>query len=387
MRLLTASMLIALLFPGSAGSSFAQVSRAATKEWNRDAAAQYLDRRMDDWFANAEKLQTGEERTACVSCHTVIPYVLSRPRLRRAMGIDAPTSQELRLLDDTSRRVRTFESHQLLYGFDDSKRTESQSTEAVLYALILAALDGDDPASTHADATHRAMERMWATERGDGAWEWLDVGLEPFESAGSAYQGAAFAALASGLAPATTRATDSSNGIGRLRTYLREKYASENLHNRLWGLLASTAIGNVLTRGDRDALVAELERVQNGDGGWSLDRLGGWRWNRAEPPFQPPGTRDTSITTLSDGYATGLIIYALVTADVDSHHPVVSRGVEWLKANQRPVRAGDTEWLAWRAHSLNYDREHGGARGEPWRRLFMSDAATSFAVLALISVD
>jgi len=35
------------------------------------------------------------------------------------------------------------------------------------------------------------------------------------------------------------------------------------------------------------------------------------------------------------------------------------------------------------AHSLNYDREHGGEKGEPWRRLFMSDTATAFAILAL----
>jgi squalene-hopene/tetraprenyl-beta-curcumene cyclase len=165
------------------------------------------------------------------------------------------------------------------------------------------------------------------------------------------------------------------------------RYSTENLHNRIWGLLASTSVDNVLTRDDRDALVVELQRVQNVDGGWSLDSLGEWRWNRTEPPFQPPGTRDASIATLSDGYATGLIVYTLVTAGIAADHPNVARGVEWLAANQRPVRVGDEEWLAWRAHSLNYDREHGGARGEPWRRLFMSDSATAFAALALMAID
>jgi hypothetical protein len=33
---------------------------------------------------------------------------------------------------------------------------------------------------------------------------------------------------------------------------------------------------------------------------------------------------------------------------------------------------------------LNYDREHGGPKGEPWRRMFMSDLATAFGVLALL---
>jgi len=36
---------------------------------------------------------------------------------------------------------------------------------------------------------------------------------------------------------------------------------------------------------------------------------------------------------------------------------------------------------------LNYDREHGGQRGQPWKRMFMSDAATAFAVLALLPSD
>ena len=42
---------------------------------------------------------------------------------------------------------------------------------------------------------------------------------------------------------------------------------------------------------------------------------------------------------------------------------------------------------AWRAHSLNFDREHAGDKGEPWRRMFMSDLATGFAVLALVGSD
>jgi hypothetical protein len=43
----------------------------------------------------------------------------------------------------------------------------------------------------------------------------------------------------------------------------------------------------------------------------------------------------------------------------------------------------DVPGRAWHSHSLNYDREHGGEKGEPWRRLFMSDTATAFAILAL----
>jgi len=114
---------------------------AATTDWNREAAAAYLDQRMDEWFAKADTLRTGEGQTTCVSCHTVIPYALARPALRRAMHVAAPTPQETRLLDETSRRVRTYDSQQLLYDYEDDKKGESRGTEAVLYALILAAAD------------------------------------------------------------------------------------------------------------------------------------------------------------------------------------------------------------------------------------------------------
>ena len=51
----------------------------------------------------------------------------------------------------------------------------------------------------------------------------------------------------------------------------------------------------------------------------------------------------------------------------------------------RPPGAGIER--AWRTHSLNYDREHGGDKGEPWPRMFMSDLATAFAVLALVESE
>ena len=79
----------------------------AMAAWDPQAAAKYLDDRMDLWFANARKLQTGEGKTTCVSCHITVPYVLVRPGLRRAMGVSQPMPQETKLLDETLRRVAT----------------------------------------------------------------------------------------------------------------------------------------------------------------------------------------------------------------------------------------------------------------------------------------
>jgi squalene-hopene/tetraprenyl-beta-curcumene cyclase len=379
--------LITSLFLGSAIFAVGRMSSVpvttAGREWNRADAAAYLDKRMDEWFARGDKLRTGEGQTTCISCHTVIPYALARPALRRAMHVDTPTAQERRLVAETSRRVQTYDTHQLLYDYEEDKKGESRGTEAVLYALILASADAAQPGRAPSDATRRAMTRLWQKQRPDGSWEWLDVGLEPFESIDSAFQGAAFAALAVGLTPALSSGTAARTGIAKLQNYLRTNYPTQNRYNRIWGLLASASLKAVLASAGRDELVVELQRQQHDDGGWSLEELGPWRWDRVSPPFHSPGPRDLSLAIKSDGYATGLIVYALRRAGLSVEQPVVTRGLEWLRVHQLPVRVGDREWAAWRAHSLNYDREHGGARGEAWPRLFMSDTATAFASLAL----
>ena len=131
-------------------------------------------------------------------------------------------------------------------------------------------------------------------------------------------------------------------------------------------------------------IIAEIQRRQQNDGGWSLQTLGPWRWGDRR---RPPGTPDASLLAQSDGYATGLIVYTLRKAGLPGDHAVVKKGLQWLKANQQDIQIGQRTYRAWRAYSLNIDREHGGKEGEPWRRMFMSDAATTFAVLALVASD
>ncbi len=362
------------------------VDRAA---WDRAAAARYLDDRMDAWFANAKKLRTGRVETACVSCHTAIPYALARPVLRRAMRVTTATPQEIRLVEEAIQRVETYGSHQLLYDSNDAKKAESRGTEAVLNALILASADAAQNRREASEPTRKAFACLWETQRPDGAWDWLDFGLEPFESVDAAYHGAALAALAVGTAPGATtgHAAEAARGIERLRGYLRTSYASQTSFHRAWVLLASTRLKDLLTRTERDRLIAELQSRQRDDGGWSLEALSTWRWSKLAAPFRPPATLDPLLLANSDGLATGLIVYTLREAGLPLGHPTVRKGFEWLTANQRDVQVGPQAWKAWRAHSLNYDREHGGRHGQPWPRMFMSDAATSFAVLALTASE
>ena len=389
MRLAITLVLTALVMGHTARQAALRGQPAERGGWNREGAARYLDERMDAWFANATRLRTGQAEAVCVSCHTAVPYALARPFLRRAMHISTETPQELRLLEEVTRRVETYGTHQLLYEFNEGKKTESRGTEAVLNALILASADVGQNRRDPSEPTRKAFARLWETQRPDGAWDWLDFGLEPFESVDAAYHGATLAALAVGMVSGlpTAHAIDATAGVERLRGYLKAKYSAQSLFNRTWLLLASTRFKDSLTRAQREGLTAEIESRQRDDGGWSLEALGPWRWDKTAAPFKAPGTLDASLLAKADGYATGLIVYTLREAGLPVDHPAVRKGLQWLKANQQDVLVSQQTSPAWRAHSLNFDREHGGEKGQPWPRMFMSDAASALAVLALVASD
>jgi hypothetical protein len=283
------------------------------------------------------------------------------------------------LLEYAQRRVASTGADQPYYDHTEAKKIESRGVEAVLNAVVLAYLSPDADMKA-------AMTRLWDAQRPDGAWDWLDFGLEPYETPDAAYYGAALAALAAG-SPSGARASADANGragVARLRTYLKSSFASQRLFNKTWALIAASRLDGVLTASDRAAAIAELESRQRSDGGWSMVDLGPWRWQRTRAPFAAPGKVDTALLAASDGYATGLVSYALRRGGAAADRASVLKGQQWLRTHQAAARADDPSWAPWRAHSLNFDREHGGDKGEPWRRMFMSDLATAFGALALL---
>jgi squalene-hopene/tetraprenyl-beta-curcumene cyclase len=298
------------------------------------------------------------------------------------MHSGTPVPQEARLLDETIRRVDTYATHQVLYDFNERRQIESRGTEAVLNAVILTNADAARELREPSAPTKKALSRLWETQRPDGRWDWLEFGLEPWETTGAEYHGATFAAFAVGTA-AGPRDAAAATGMERLRTYLSSNYPSQHLYNRTWALLASTRFKGLVTEAQRSALIAELVTLQRGDGGWSLEAMGPWKWSKTAPPVTSPGELDPALVRQSDGYATGLVVYTLKQAGVPSSDVALRKGIRWLETNQRPSPLPDVPGRAWLAHSLNYDREHGGEKGEPWRRLFMTDTATAFAILAL----
>ncbi len=74
----------------------------------------------------------------------------------------------------------------------------------------------------------------------------------------------------------------------------------------------------------------------------------------------------------SDGYATGLITVVLERTDFPRDDVHLTRSRAWLIRNQDKTEG------SWRSYSLNNARDPSSGTG-----LFMSEAATAFAVLAL----
>jgi squalene-hopene/tetraprenyl-beta-curcumene cyclase len=340
-------------------------------DWKPDRAARYLDEREQAWFAFDSRGQ-GSTKSTCVSCHSVLPYALARPALRKLGGGGSPAEWETRLLAQTRMRVENWpkldsEAFGLFYDESDRKKTESWGTEAVFNALILAFDDRYQGRSSPSPATKQAFVNLWQAQlqKGEnkGAWEWLDFHEAPWGNAEARYFGAALAAIAVRTAPgyySPGADTKTDAQVDLLRRYLKEQFSKRNLHDRAWALWASTCVDDVLTGAERQTVIDQLLAKQRSDGGWSLPSLGAWVRN--DRSAQDNGT---------DGYATAFVLHVLQTAGLPKDHANVAKGLTWLRENQ--AASG-----AWRSVSLVKKRDPATHTGK-----FMSDAATAFAVLAL----
>ena len=347
-----------------------QAETKNANSWDPKAAAAYLDRRQA-WWMEWPRSQRDHE-TFCVSCHTAVPYALSRSALRTALGEQAPSPNERRLLDNITKRVRLWKEVEPFYKDADRgpyKSVESRGTESVLNALILSSRDAQNGQLSN-DA-RIAFENMWAEQQiggqQKGAWLWLHFKNEPWEADDSDYFGATLAAIAIGVSPGNYRATpEVQTGLNRLREYLNREFAAQTIINRVLLLWAAAKLPGLLQDNRQNAVIGELLEKQQADGGWSLSSLSG-DWKRAD---------GTSQETKSDGYATGLITFVLQRAGISPENAKLKRGLAWLIANQ------DRTEGSWAAYSLNKSKEN---HISPETVLFMNDAATSYAVLSLIA--
>jgi squalene-hopene/tetraprenyl-beta-curcumene cyclase len=322
-------------------------------DWSPKLAAQYLDARQKEWFAWPAAKRSGGP---CISCHTGVTYLLARPALRRVLGEAEPTTYETGLVDGLRARVGS--------GLEDALKTakepvasQSVAVEAIFAALFL---------PREKPAAQQAWERLWSMHIHEGAakgsWPWFDFNTDPYETSDSAFFGASLAALAIGATPSEYQARpEIKEHVAELTAYLRTAMPAQPLHNRLILLWAAARLPAAIP-GAAQSIIDETLGRQQPDGSWTVAALGPWKEHSSAPPAAG-----------GSAYATALTAFALQQAGVPRSNPKLKKALDWLRAKQDP------QFGYWAADSMNKRREPG-----TMPEGFMRDAATAFAVLALI---
>ncbi len=316
------SLLILLLQAADAGANRADEPLAK---------AYSLERGWDFLETASLKWQTSRK---CITCHTNMAYLVSAsdPGLRR------PAHAEVR---------KYFEVLVTQRWPDKGPRWDA---EVVVAALGLAV---SEPGDELQPITRQALDRMWTVQKPDGGWNWLKCGWPPMES--DDFYGATAALLAAGRAPGRYLDTPAAQeGVKKVKAWLA-KNAAPSLHHRGMLFWASKHVDGLLTEAEQKKVVDELLALQRPDGGWSTSAF--LPWKRADKKEQE--------LEVSDAYGTGYVIHLARLGNIPASDARLSKGIAWLKSNQR-------ESGRWFTRSLNEDGRH-----------FLSHAATSFALLAL----
>jgi len=337
------------------GLTFAVLVAAASPlraEWNPALAARYLDARQQAWF----DWKTAQSPDGpCVSCHTGMTYLLARPALRRVLGETGPTPFEIGYLNRLKAKM--------------AKPAEGAlgNVEAVMSAMFFSRDDARAAMSSH---TRQAFDRLWELQERDGpatgAWQWYEAMLDPWENSESLYYGSALVALALGQ---TSEAYQKDAAVrpraAALTAYLENPATPPRLHDRLPLLWASATSPGLVSGSARKALIAETLSRQQADGGWTLAGLGPWMAHPDPPP-----------SAGSHAYATAFTTFVLQRAGVPASHDGMRKALAWLRSHQDPATG------AWPAVSMNKKYPAGSMPS-----LFMQDAATAFASMALVEAD
>jgi squalene-hopene/tetraprenyl-beta-curcumene cyclase len=342
----------------------------APATWDRQAAARYLDSRQV-WWQAWDRTQK-DHGTYCISCHTQAMYALARPTLRQDLAEAPATGAERAMIDSVEKRVHLWSqsaTSQVQPFYDDEKygqgkEIESRNAESVLNAVILSSYDQRQ--GHLSPNTRLAFDNAWtlqsATGPDAGAWVWQNFNYTPWESPEAQYHWAALFAVTVANTPDHYRDDAAiASHLTLLTSYLSSHYAAQPLLNKVVALWAARSHPSLLTADQRSTLIADVLRLQHKDGGWSASDLGDWERRDKTPLEYRP-----------DGYATGLITLVLEESAAPQTDASIARGRAWLIANQDKTTGG---WTAW---SLNKNRDLDSPIGK-----FMSDAATSYAVLAL----
>lgn len=309
-------------------------------------AVEHLERGSVAW--------SGQRR--CISCHTNGAYMLARPALSAVLG--TPPESTLGFFREQLTSLSAEPPEAL--------RKSTKPAQVIYLAAGLAEWDRHVTGTLSPD-TDKALRLMFSIQDDSGTWGTLDC-WPPYES--DAFHEATVAALATATAPGWLAATESGSDdalksrLARLRAYLHDTPPPHD-YGRVLLLQASTRFPGLVDATGISEIVAMIKRHQHEDGGWSIRSFAAPEaWGngnraaklRAEPDFESPE---------SDGHMTGLAILALREAGVPADDEGITRGVTWLRANQRASGR-------WWTRSLNTDSWH-----------FITYSGTALPILAL----
>jgi hypothetical protein len=314
---------------------------ALAPDWHTKAG-EYLNRRAADWLANAPAISNVK---CAMSCHTTFGAMMADGAIGKV--VDIPSAAQART--EFEKRV-DMASPVPFYGKDgDAKTKESIATESVLNAVALSMSDLGK-GGTLSDPAKKALDKMWAQQGADGSWAWLEFGLEPWETRNDF--GVGIAALIAGRIPADVQ---NEAGITKIKTYVGKKLSAMALHDKAVVLWASGTLPGLLDKAKADGIADALIAKQREDGGFALRS-----WGMGDLADDKAA---------SDGYATSLAALALCRGTEGGiARPEVRNALAWIAARQKSDGS-------WPGVSTNTETTRA--------KTFMTDAATSYATLAL----
>jgi hypothetical protein len=315
-------------------------------------ANQYLDRQAANWV----------DQHSCVSCHTVVPFVVGRSG---AGSLATEAFVEIEALVKKRVNAETLPAP----WYSGSHTHSSHATESVVNSLILSKIDSLKGTGRTSATTLKAFRKMAELQNADGSWEWLDFNLQPWETQEAAPYGASLAAVAISRSPARAR-PEFREMIRKMKAYLKSSSEDANLSlwNRMSVLWAESEITGVMSAEVISKTLSELMSKQLQSGGFSMNHLGTWKKKGRFPEAR---------ANTADGYATAYSLFILKQVNDHGQIPealkprfnaVMHDGVNWLVDHQ-------TASGTWTSASLN--------NTDDFNKGLVEDAATGFALAVL----
>lgn len=329
---------------GSIQIPSADANEPARERWSLAAGLTYLDQGAEAWTKGK----------GCISCHTNGSYMMIRPSLTSQVG-RPPESMRRLFLEE----LGSFEKQSTA-----SLRKGIQPTQLAYLAAGLASWDRHINGH-QTEETDRALRLMLQAQSEDGSFGNDDC-WPPLES--SSYHSATVAAIAVAATPGwlekSASTADVKPAIQRLESFLKNT-PPPHAYGRVLLWWANHYWPGLATAEFNEHTVALVTQLQQKDGGWTLRSF-------ADPEDWGDGSRAAKLRAestfdnpTSDGHMTGLVCMVLRLHGTPSSDPVLHRGLNWLKTNQRVSGR-------WWTRSLNTDRYH-----------FITYSSTCYALAAL----